>query len=214
MRLSKGTLALLIILAVIILDQALKIWVKTHFYLGESLHITDWFQLYFIENNGMAFGMEMGSKLFLSLFRIVGVAAVIYYICRIKSKPYIKRGYMACFALITAGAAGNIIDCLFYGLIFNNPYPPEVATMFPVGGGYASLFHGKVVDMLYFPLFSFYWPDWMPFVGGDYFLFFQPVFNLADAAITIGILVLIIFYSKYLSSPHEKEAVSDIPSRD
>lgn len=214
MRLSKGTLALLIILAVIILDQALKIWVKTHFYLGESLHITDWFQLYFIENNGMAFGMEMGSKLFLSLFRIVAVAALIYYICRIKSKPYIKRGYMACFALITAGAAGNIIDCLFYGLIFNNPYPPEVATMFPVGGGYASLFHGKVVDMLYFPLFSFYWPDWMPFVGGDYFLFFQPVFNLADAAITIGILVLIIFYSKYLSSPHEKEAVSDIPSRD
>lgn len=214
MRLSKGTLALLIILAVIILDQALKIWVKTHFYLGESLHITDWFQLYFIENNGMAFGMEMGSKLFLSLFRIVAVAALIYYICRIKSKPYIKRGYMACFALITAGAAGNIIDCLFYGLIFNNPYPPEVATMFPVGGGYASLFHGKVVDMLYFPLFSFYWPDWMPFVGGDYFLFFQPVFNLADAAITIGILVLIVFYSKYLSSPHEKEAVSDIPSRD
>ena len=181
MRLSKGTLALLIILAVIILDQALKIWVKTHFYLGESLHITDWFQLYFIENNGMAFGMEMGDNW---------------------------------IALISAGAAGNIIDCLFYGLIFNNPYPPEVATMFPVGGGYASLFHGKVVDMLYFPLFSFYWPDWMPFVGGDYFLFFQPVFNLADAAITIGILVLIIFYSKYLSSPHEKEAVSDIPSRD
>lgn len=214
MRLSKGTLALLIILAVIILDQALKIWVKTHFYLGESLHITDWFQLYFIENNGMAFGMEMGSKLFLSLFRIVAVAALIYYICRIKGKPYIKRGYVACFALITAGAAGNIIDCLFYGLIFNNPYPPEVATMFPVGGGYASLFHGKVVDMLYFPLFSFYWPEWMPFVGGDYFLFFQPVFNLADAAITVGILVLIIFYSRYLSSPHEKETVSDIPSRD
>lgn len=205
MKISKGTLALLIIVSVILLDQALKIWVKTHFYLGESLHITDWFQLYFIENNGMAFGMEMGSKLFLSLFRIVAVAALIYYICRIKSKPYVKRGYMACFALITAGAAGNIIDCLFYGLIFNNPYPPEVATLFPVGGGYAPLFHGKVVDMLYFPLFSFYWPEWIPFIGGDYFLFFQPVFNLADAAITVGILVLIIFYSRYLSSPREKE---------
>lgn len=205
MKISKGTLALLIIVSVILLDQALKIWVKTHFYLGESLHITDWFQLYFIENNGMAFGMEMGSKLFLSLFRIVAVAALIYYICRIKSKPYVKPGYMACFALITAGAAGNIIDCLFYGLIFNNPYPPEVATLFPVGGGYAPLFHGKVVDMLYFPLFSFYWPEWIPFIGGDYFLFFQPVFNLADAAITVGILVLIIFYSRYLSSPREKE---------
>ncbi|MCM1518270.1 MAG: lipoprotein signal peptidase [Pseudoflavonifractor sp.] len=212
MKLSKGTLALLIILLVIMLDQALKIWVKTHFYLGESLHITDWFQLYFIENNGMAFGMEMGSKLFLSLFRIVAVAALIYYICRIKSKPYIKRGYVACFALITAGAAGNIIDCLFYGLIFNNPYPPEVASIFPVGGGYATLFHGKVVDMLYFPLFSFYWPDWIPFIGGDYFLFFQPVFNLADAAITVGILVLIIFYSRYLSSPQERDGEIDAPT--
>lgn len=199
MKLSKGYLALIIILGVIIVDQALKIWVKTNFYLGEDLPIADFFHLYFIENNGMAFGMEMGSKLFLTLFRIIAVAALIYYICRLKSREYVKKGYIACFSLITAGAAGNIIDCLFYGLIFNNPFPPEVATMFPDGGGYAPLFYGKVVDMFYFPLFSFDWPQWMPWIGGEHFIFFQPVFNFADAAITVGIISLILFYSKSIS---------------
>lgn len=206
MKLTKGYLALVIILSVIILDQILKIWVKTNFYLGESVHVTDWFQLCFIENNGMAFGMEIGNKLFLTLFRIVAVGALIYYICRIKSREYIKSGYIACFALITAGAAGNIIDCLFYGLIFDNPFPPAAATLLPESGGYAPLFYGKVVDMLYFPLFSFDWPEWMPFVGGEHFLFFQPIFNLADAAITVGILSLILFYHKSISTiPERKE---------
>ena len=177
MKLTKGYFALIIILGVIILDQILKIWVKTNFYLGESVHITDWFQLCFIENNGMAFGMEIGNKLFLTLFRIVAVVALIYYICRIKSREYIKYGYIACVALITAGAAGNIIDCIFYGLLFDNPYPPEVAVFMPEAGGYAPLFYGKVVDMLYFPLFSFDWPEWVPFVGGEHFLFFQPIFQ-------------------------------------
>jgi len=201
MKLSKGAIATIIILGVLIIDQIVKIWVKTHMYLGQEFVITDWFRIYFIENNGMAFGMELGSKLFLTMFRIVAVGLLIYYICRIKNRTDIKTGYIVCGALITAGAAGNIIDSVFYGMIFNNPYPPEVAVMFPPEGGYAPVFHGRVVDMLYFPLFSFYWPDWVPFVGGDYFLFFQPIFNIADAAITVGILVLIIFYSKYLSLP-------------
>ena len=199
MKLSKGWLALIVIAIVIIADQAMKIWVKTNFYLGEDLHITDWFQLYFIENNGMAFGMEFGSKLFLTLFRLVLAGALIWYIFRIKNRPYIKSGFLVCIALIVAGAIGNIIDCLFYGLIFNNPMPPEVAVMFPADGGYGTLFHGRGVDMLYFPLFSFTWPSWMPWVGGQEFLFFQPIFNIADAAITVGMLVLIIFYSRQLS---------------
>lgn len=148
----------------------------------------------------MAFGMEIGSKLLLTLVRIIAVGFLIWYICHIKNRGYIKAGYITCLALITAGAAGNIIDCVFYGEIFNNPLPPEVATLFPEGGGYGTWLHGRVVDMLYFPLFSFYWPDWMPWVGGEHFTFFQPVFNIADAAITIGMIMLILFYSKYVSS--------------
>ncbi len=205
---SKGIVATLIILVVVILDQALKIWIKTNFYLGEDYKIFSWFYLYFIENNGMAFGMEFGSKLLLTLFRIVAVAGLLWYIAKIYRLKSVPMGYMVCLALVTAGAAGNIFDCVFYGLIFNNPMPPEVATLFPAGGGYAEIFHGRVVDMLYFPLFSFYWPDWMPFVGGQEFLFFQPVFNLADAAISCGIIVLIIFYHNYILSPKALEALA------
>ncbi len=211
MRLSRGYLALIIILAVIIIDQVVKIWVKTHFYLGESLEITSWFQLHFIENNGMAFGWELGSKLLLTLFRLVLTALLIVYMWKLRNRPAVKTGYMVCLSLITAGAIGNIIDCAFYGLIFNNPMPPETATLFPDGGGYGTLLHGKVVDMLYFPLVSWYWPNWMPWVGGERFEFFQPVFNIADAAISTGIIALLLFYRRSLSSSQMSPSAESDP---
>lgn len=204
---SRGTIVAIIIVITVILDQVLKIWVKTGFYLGEDMPIFSWFHLLFIENNGMAFGMTIGSKLALTLFRIVAVSMLIWYIHSIYRIKAVPAGYLACLAFITAGAAGNIFDCVFYGLIFDNPMPPQVAQLFPAGGGYAPLFMGKVVDMLYFPLFSFTWPSWIPLVGGDHFLFFQPVFNLADAAISCGIFVLIIFYHNYVLSPEDRKSV-------
>lgn len=201
MKLSRGYLALIIILAVIIIDQVVKIWIKTHFYLGETHEVTSWFQIHFIENNGMAFGWELGSKLLLTLFRVVLTALLIVYMWKLRLRSDIKTGYMVCLALITAGAIGNIIDCAFYGLVFDNPAPPEVATLFPDGGGYGTFLHGRVVDMLYFPLVSWYWPEWMPWIGGERFEFFQPVFNIADAAISVGIIALLLFYRNCLSSP-------------
>ena len=177
MKISKGMLATLIIAAVIIIDQILKIWVKTHFYLGEEVVITDWFRLLFIENNGMAFGMELGPKLFLTLFRLCLAGVLIWYIWKIKDSACVRTGYIVSLALIVAGAIGNIIDCMCYGLIFNAPLPPETAVLFPADGGYGTLFHGRVVDMLYFPLFSFTWPDWVPWVGGEVFEFFKPIFT-------------------------------------
>lgn len=202
---SRGWLVTSIVVAVILIDQILKIWVKTHFYLGEELTITSWFKLLFIENNGMAFGMELGSKLFLTLFRLCLIGALIWYILKIRKATCVRTGYIVCLSLILAGAIGNIVDCVFYGLIFNNPMPPEIAIMFPDGGGYGTAFHGLVVDMLYFPLFSFTWPEWIPVVGGEVFEFFKPIFNFADAAITVGILVLLIFFHKDIVSPEKIE---------
>lgn len=195
----QGLLALIIIVSVLIIDQVLKFWVKTHFYLGEDLEIFSWFHLLFVQNNGMAFGLEIGGKLFLSLFRIVAVGLLVWYLVRIIRKGQVSMGYVVCLALITAGAAGNIFDSLFYGLIFNDPPYPFVAQFMPDGGGYAPMFYGKVVDMFYFPLFSFIWPEWMPWIGGNEFLFFQPVFNFADAAISVGVIALLLFYSRFLS---------------
>lgn len=194
--LSSGWLALVIVLSVIIVDQILKIWIKTNFYLGEDHEILSWFHIKFIENNGMAFGLELWNKLVLTGGRMVAVGLFIWFLIKIKDMPGIRRGFIVCVALITAGAAGNIFDCVFYGRIFNDPMPPEVAVMFPEGGGYAGWFEGRVVDMLYFPFFEFYWPEWMPLVGGKYYEFFAYIFNIADSAICVGVALLIFFYSK------------------
>ena len=194
----RGRWAAAIILIVILLDQALKIWVKTSFYWGEDMEILPFFHLRFVQNPGMAFGWQLGSKLMLTLFRIVVVGLLIWYLIKLRNTSKVPMGYIVCIALIIAGAAGNIFDCVFYGQIFNNPYPTQIAHFVPWGDGYADIFHGMVVDMLYFPLFSFTWPSWIPVVGGEVFSFFDPVFNLADAAISVGMLVLIFFYHKYI----------------
>lgn len=188
----------LIALFVIVFDQWVKIYVKTHFYLGEAVPVFPWFELRFIQNNGMAFGYELGSKLFLTFFRIVVVGLLVWYMIKLCRRKDVSRGYMITLALITAGALGNIIDCVFYGLIFNNPAPPFVAQFVPWGEGYSGWFRGLVVDMLYFPLFSFEWPAWLPGIGGTRFSFFDPVFNIADSAITVGFFLLIFFYAKHL----------------
>ena len=193
--LSASMLFLLIILA----DQIIKVAVKTHMYLHQSIHITDWFQILFTENNGMAFGAEFLNKYFLTSFRIVAVSVLIYIIIR-NIRRGVSWGLLLCLVLITAGAAGNIVDCLFYGLIFNNPPAPIVAEFVPWGIGYESLMMGRVVDMFYFPLVEFDWPSWIPMIGDKHFIFFSPIFNLADACISCGIIALLLFYRKVLQS--------------
>lgn len=170
--------------------------------LGESIEITSWFKIYFIENNGMAFGLEVIGKLFLSIFRIIAIGFIAYYLVRLVKRD-IPKGYVVCVALIWAGAFGNIIDSVFYGAIFSESYPGHVASFVPVGDGYAGWLHGKVVDMLYFPLIEGTFPEWLPKWGGEDFIFFSPVFNIADSAITVGMIILLLFYRKVLAKELE-----------
>ena len=182
-------------IGIVVIDQAIKVAVKTGMYLHQSIHVTDWFQILFTENDGMAFGMEVFSKWFLTSFRIAAVFFLIWYIFR-SIRQGIKWGYQLCLTMITAGAAGTIFDCLFYGMIFNNPPAPMTAELVPWGTGYGKLMLGRVVDMFYFPLVEWNWPAWMPFMGGEHFIFFSPIFNFADASISCGVIALILFYNQ------------------
>lgn len=195
---TKARITLLIIFTVLIIDQLIKLWIKTQMYWHESIRVTDWFYIYFTENNGMAFGMEIFGKLFLTSFRILAVVVISWFLYKFV-KQGMKTGFIVCVSLILAGALGNIIDSVFYGVLFNESTHSQIASFLPGEGGYASLFHGKVVDMFYFPIIETNWPAWMPFIGGDHFVFFSPIFNFADAAISCGIIALLLFYSKYLN---------------
>jgi len=216
---SKTFKIILIILGVLILDQALKIYIKTNFEYGEDMSLfgSNWAYFNFVENNGMAFGLSLGGeygKLALSLFRIVAVVFLWIYIQRlVRSNAHF--GLLVSFALIFAGAVGNIIDSTFYGLIFSESrYHGGLAVMFPPGGGYAGLLHGKVVDMFYFPIIDTYLPEWFPIWGGQRFEFFKPVFNIADASISVGVGILLLFYNRFFRDEEKKEVAVETNNRD
>ena len=207
-RIPKGLIAVLIIIFILVIDQVSKIWVKTNMALYDSIEIAKWFKIYFVENNGMAFGIEAIGKIFLSVFRIIAVAFIGIYLTKIIRSNY-KTGFIVCISMVLAGAFGNIIDSVFYGEIFSASFPGHVAEFVPIGEGYSSWLHGKVVDMLYFPIIETTLPNWVPIWGGTEILFFRFIFNLADASISVGVALLLLFYRKTLShslqTKNEKE---------
>ena len=206
---QKTIITCLVIILLLVIDQAIKITVKTHMAIGDQIVVFDWFRILFIENNGMAWGLQLGSKLFLSLFRIVAVGFLIAYIHQL-----IKKGepisFILVVATICAGAAGNIFDSLFFGQIFSESTPFSIASFVPWGDGYAPFLMGKVVDMFYFPLIHGTFPSWFPVWGGESFVFFSPIFNFADSCISVGVIVLILFFRKRLNDtlPHKNKSSS------
>ena len=195
---KRGWLAAFIVVAILVVDQVIKIWVKTHMTLHEQIEILSWFKIVFIENNGMAYGMEIGSKLVLSIFRVVAVSVLGYYIAQ-QVRKQARYGYIICLSMVMAGAAGNIFDSMFYGLIFNASSEFYTSYFVPFGTGYAPFLMGKVVDMFYFPLIVTTWPDWVPVYGGQPYVFFSPIFNFADASISVSVVLVLLFYRKEIS---------------
>ena len=211
-KLTEGRMVALIVAIALIIDQIIKLSVKLGMRLYESIHVTDWFYIYFTENPGMAFGMEIFGKLFLTLFRLVAIGFLVYYVGKIRGKGF-PKGYLVCVAFIIAGALGNVIDCVFYGPLFSESTPYSVSHLVPWGEGYTSMLKGKVVDMFYFPLVEWNWPDWIPFIGGNHFIFFSPIFNFADACISCGVIAILLFYSKCmnwgLEGPESETAITN-----
>lgn len=192
---TDGRLAWIIVIAILAIDQIIKIEVKTSMCLGESIRLTDWFYINFIENKGMAYGMSFMPKMLLSILRLVAIMVIGWYINLVVREKG-RTLYIAFLSMIVAGAAGNVIDCMFYGLIFNASSPFYVSYFVPFGTGYADFLMGKVVDMFYFPLIVTTWPQWVPFFGGEEFIFFSPVFNFADACISVGVVLMLLFCRK------------------
>ena len=205
MKFSKASRLLLLGVVLVVIDQVIKYLVKTNMDLGQQIFVCgQWFRLCFVENEGMAFGMKFGGavgKFFLSLFRIVLCGALVWWISKLSKKAGTPAGVLVGLTLITAGAFGNIVDCLFYGMIFSASGWNEVAML---GGSYAPFMFGKVVDMFYFPIINTTWPEWLPWIGGKPFTFFDPVFNFADSCVTVGAFYLILFQYKFFSSKDEK----------
>lgn len=209
MKFSKGKFVILLILAILVADQILKFWIKTNMALGDEYRIFgNWFIIHFVENNGMAFGFEFAGeygKMFLSIFRIIAVIVIGWYLTHLIKKGE-TWGFLVSVSLIFSGALGNIIDSVFYGMLFDHSFG-QVAAFLPEGGGYSSFLHGKVVDMFYFPIITGTYPDWFPFWSGNEFIFFRPVFNIADASITTGISIILIFYRHHFDNPKENDEV-------
>jgi signal peptidase II len=211
----------LLILLILIIDQAVKFYIKTHFYIGQEIKVLgmNWFKLHFVENEGMAWGWKMGGewgKVALTLFRLVACIAGVFIIRDFIRKKY-HPGFIYCSALIFAGALGNLIDSMFYGLIFNesDPYMQNVAQFLPKAGGYAGFLHGKVVDMLYFPIITnTHYPSWFPVWGGEEFEFFRPVFNIADASISVGVIAILIFQNQFFKKTEEQKEIISTTSNE
>lgn len=197
-KVKTGWLVTAMVVILLIIDQIIKLYIKTHFCLGESVRVTDWFYIEFVENNGMAWGMSFIGKFWLSLLRITAICVLFWYLRRIILRGTHRKLYIYLVALVLTGAIGNMLDSIFYGLIFTASSTEYVSYMVPFGTGYADVLMGKVVDMFRFPFFTYTWPDWVPVFGGQHGTFFDPVFNFADSCVSVGVISLLLFCRKEL----------------